>query len=85
LSLQLLPKHLSMATRFVGPLAEHDRLLMEQTEIMLREELRQMIGDDDSFYQPIIRQGLLYYELSKNSLICKGRVSFCSFLTNEQR
>jgi hypothetical protein len=28
-----------------APLAEHDRQLMEQTEIMLREQLRQMIQD----------------------------------------
>ena len=28
-----------------APLAEHDRPLMEQTEIMLREDLRQMIAD----------------------------------------
>jgi hypothetical protein len=27
------------------PIAEHDRPLMEQTEVMLREELRQMISD----------------------------------------
>jgi hypothetical protein len=28
-----------------APIAEHDRELMEQTEVMLREELRQMITD----------------------------------------
>ena len=28
-----------------APLAEHDRPLMEQTEVMLREQLRQLIGD----------------------------------------
>src|SRR3712207_9222745 len=28
-----------------APIAEHDQQLMEQTEVMLREELRQMITD----------------------------------------
>jgi hypothetical protein len=28
-----------------APIAEHDQELMEQTEVMLREELRQMITD----------------------------------------
>ena len=34
-----------------APLAEHDRPLMEQTEIMLREDLRQMIADRVSVEQ----------------------------------
>jgi hypothetical protein len=47
------------------PLAEHDRPLMEQTEIMLREDLRQMIMDRVSAEQLEQQVNLIIANLDK--------------------